>query len=240
MKVGIISDVHGNFHALKAVEKKLSELNVEDVWCLGDVVGYGAFPNECLEWVRENCSVVLLGNHELVLLGFADESSMNDYARRAIEWTRERITEENFRFLNKLGVQFFTNCCHLVHDTPVSPGSMEYILDKRSAFRALLSQKRKVCFFGHTHVPATYRLLSSTVDRLSVESFKVGSERYLINPGSVGQPRDGDWRASFGVYETEEERFQLFRVEYPVKLAAREILRAKLPEFLAARLLLGR
>lgn len=240
MKVGIVSDIHGNFHALREVDKKLSELKVNEVWCLGDVVGYGAFPNECVEWVRENCSVAVLGNHELVLLGYADIDVMNDYARQAIEWTKEVINEENLEFLRSLGVQHLTECCQLVHDSPVSPGSMEYILSKRDAFRALLSQEREICFFGHTHIPKIYRLVSSSVDEISVDRFKVGSERCLINPGSVGQPRDGDWRASFGVYETEEKVFQIFRVEYPVKLAAREILRAGLPEFLAARLLVGR
>lgn len=239
MKVGLISDVHGNIHALRAVEKRLNELNVEEVWCLGDTVGYGAFPNQCVEWVRSNCSVVLLGNHELALLGFVDLFLLNDYARRAIEWTKGVIKEEHLEFLRNLGVQSFTECCQLVHDTPESPGSMEYILTKEDAYRALLSQKRDICFFGHTHIPAAYRLLSSTVDKLSIYSLSFNAGRYLVNPGSVGQPRDNDPRASFGIFDTELMRFSLYRVEYDVRAAAREILRAGLPDYLAARLILG-
>lgn len=239
MKVAVISDIHGNIHALKAVEKRMDELGVEEVWCLGDTVGYGAFPNECVSWVRENCSIALLGNHELALLGFVDVYLLNDYARAAIDWTKGVITDENLGFLRELGVQQLTSCCQLVHDTPKSPGSMEYILGKEEAYGALLSQQRDICFFGHTHIPAAYRLLSSTVDRLSVYSLSVSAGRYLINPGSVGQPRDNDPRASFGVFDTEVRRFSIYRVEYDTKSAAREILRAGLPQFLAARLILG-
>ncbi len=239
MKIGVISDVHGNIHALWAVEKKLAELNVDEVWCLGDTVGYGAFPNQCVEWVRKNCSVVLLGNHELALLGYVDVFLLNDYARAAIEWTKGVITEENLGFLKTLGVQYLTVCCQLVHDTPESPGSMVYLLDRESIYKALLSQQRRICFFGHTHIPAAYRLLSSTVDRLDVRSLNFGAGRYLVNPGSVGQPRDRDSRASFGVFDSEGEGFTLCRVEYNTRAAAREILRAGLPDYLAARLILG-
>ena len=239
MKIGVISDVHGNIHALWAVEKKLTELNVDEVWCLGDTVGYGAFPNQCVEWVRKNCSVVLLGNHELALLGYVDASLLNDYARVAIEWTKGVITEENIGFLKTLGVQYLTFCCQLVHDTPESPGSMVYLLDRESIYKALLSQQNRICFFGHTHIPAAYRLLSSTVDRLDMRSLSLGAGRYLVNPGSVGQPRDRDPRASLGVFDSEKEEFTLYRVEYNTRVAAREILRAGLPEYLAARLILG-
>ncbi|RUM90572.1 MAG: metallophosphoesterase [Thermovibrio sp.] len=239
MKVGIVSDIHGNIHALMSVETKLSELNVDEVWCLGDMVGYGAFPNECLNWVRENCSRVLLGNHELALLGFVDLELLNTYAQTVIKWSLERISEENLEFLKNLNIQELLGCCQLVHDTPVSPGSMDYILTKNEAFKALLSQKREICFFGHTHIPKAYRLLSSLIDEISTREVNITGGRYLLNPGSVGQPRDRDPRASFGIYDTEREKFSVFRVEYPVKTAAREILRAGLPEFLAARLIVG-
>ena len=116
---------------------------------------------------------------------------------------------------------------------------MEYILTKREAYRALLVQQRNICFFGHTHIPTAYRLLSSTVDKMSVYSLSIDAGRYLINPGSVGQPRDNDPRAAFGIFDTELMRFSLYRVEYDTKAAAREILRAGLPDYLAARLILG-
>ncbi|RUM87351.1 MAG: metallophosphoesterase [Thermovibrio sp.] len=237
MRVGIVSDIHGNIHALKAVEKELLRLKVDEVWCLGDIVGYGAFPNECLEWVRKNCSVAILGNHELAVMGFVDLELLNDYAKRALEWTRSVMDDNYFEFLKDLAIQKELECCQLVHDTPAAPGSMEYILTKSDAFRALLRQSRNLCLFGHTHIPKAYRLVSSSVDELSPLEVSLDSGRYLLNPGSVGQPRDGDPRASFGIFD--EGKFRVFRVEYPVKLAAREILKVGLPEFLAARLIVG-
>ncbi len=239
MRVGIISDIHANIHALKEVDRKLKEEGVDEVWCLGDTVGYGAFPNECLDWVRENCSIVLLGNHELVVLGYYDESLLNEYAAASLIWTKERLRAENVEYLKKLSVQHLTDCCQLVHDTPESPGSMKYILSKNDAYYALLKQLRSLCFFGHTHIPAAYRLWGPEVDKVSANPLYVRAGRYLINPGSVGQPRDKDPRASFGIVDLESKSFKLYRVEYNFKAAAREILRAGLPEFLAARLVLG-
>jgi len=239
LRVGILSDIHGNFHALREVEKKLREKGVDQIWCLGDIVGYGAFPNECVEWVRENCSVALLGNHELGVLGYYDLNLLNDYAAISLTWSRERLKPENLDYLRTLSIQHLTNCCQLVHDTPENPGSMKYILTKEDAYYGLLKQVRDICFFGHTHVPAAYRLWGPEVDRVSITPIYFKAGRYLINPGSVGQPRDRDPRASFGIADFEEKSFNLYRVEYDSKAAAKEILRAGLPEFLAARLILG-
>ncbi len=237
MKVGIVSDIHGNFHALKAVERELDKKGVEEVWCLGDTVGYGAFPEECLKWVKENCSTVILGNHELAVLGLVDISMLNEFAAKSITWTRRKLTKESVDYLSELNVQEINKCCHLVHDTPSSPGSMEYILSKEQAYRALLKQKKEIALFGHTHIPAVYRLFGSGVDRLSPKTVRLSGGRYLLNPGSVGQPRDRNPWASFAVLDGEV--FTVYRVEYDVKAAAREILRAGLPKFLAARLVVG-
>ncbi|WP_457678946.1 metallophosphoesterase family protein [Thermovibrio sp.] len=239
MKVGILSDIHGNFHALKEVEKKLNELKVNEVWCLGDVVGYGAFPKECVRWVKENCSLAVLGNHEFAILGYCDLELLNDYAVNSLTWSREMLGEEEVSFLKSLPVQAFKEGFQLVHDTPRAPGSMEYVLSKEDAYGVLLSQKRPVCFFGHTHIPKGYRLWSAEVDEVSLNPLYFRAGRYLVNPGSVGQPRDRDPRASFGVVDLKESSFTLYRVEYDFKAAARAILKAGLPEFLAARLLLG-
>jgi len=237
--VGIVSDIHGNFHALKEVDRFLRERKVDEVWCLGDIVGYGAFPNECVEWVRENCTVALLGNHELGVLGFYDLNLIADYAAMAIVWTREVLKEDNLEYLKRLPIQHVNRFCQLVHDTPENPGSMEYILSERDAYGALLNQKRNICFFGHTHVPAGYRLWASEVDRVSLKPLYLWGGKYLLNPGSVGQPRDRDPRASVGIFDYKEGTFSVHRIEYDTKAAAREILRAGLPEFLAARLMTG-
>jgi len=238
-RIGIISDIHGNLHALKSVEKKLREKGVDEVWCLGDTVGYGAFPNECLEWVRKNCTVILLGNHELGVLGLYDLNLIADYAAVAIVWTREVLKEDNLEYLKMLPIQHVNRFCQLVHDTPRNPGSMDYILNEEDAYRALLAQKRPICFFGHTHLPAGYRLSGPEVDRVSLNPLYFRGGRYLLNPGSVGQPRDRDPRAAFGILDLNESTFTLYRVEYDWTAAAREILRAGLPEFLASRLITG-
>lgn len=237
MKVGIIADIHGNLHALEAVEKALEKENVEEVWCLGDVVGYGAFPNECLEWVKGNAKRFVLGNHELAVLGFVDLSLLNDYAREAIAWTKKVLREDFRQFLLEAKIQDFTEKVQLVHDTPQSPGSMEYILNKSQAYRALINQQRDVCFFAHTHIPAAYSLAAGEVVEIDVSSSFTVDGRMLINPGSVGQPRNSNPRASAIIYEGDLVRY--LKVEYDTKAAAKSILKAGLPEFLAARLILG-
>jgi diadenosine tetraphosphatase ApaH/serine/threonine PP2A family protein phosphatase len=239
LKVGIVSDVHGNFHALKAVEEKMDRLGVEKVWFLGDAVGYGAFPNECVRWLRSNADLAVLGNHELAVLGFVDLNLLNDLAAKALAWCKEVLTDENLEYLGSLPIQQEAGRFQLVHDTPAAPGSMEYILTKEQAYKALLAQRKECCFFGHTHLPAAYRLLGASVDSISPPTVIFQGGRYLINPGSVGQPRDRDPRASFGVLNPQEGTFSFYRVEYPVKEAAKAILDRGLPQFLAARLILG-
>ncbi len=237
MRVGIIADIHSNLHALKAVEEKLEQEKVDEVWCLGDIVGYGAFPNECLEWIFKNCSKVVLGNHELTILGFIPLESLNDFAAESLKWTRERVER---RFLEKLlatEIQTVINSVQLVHDTPESPGSMVYILNEAQAYKALISQSREVCFFGHTHLPAIYTLKGGNCISIRTKRVNVAKGRFLINPGSVGQPRDGNPKASLIIYENGNVEFH--RVEYEVKEAAKAILKAGLPKFLAARLLMG-
>ncbi|TCK05356.1 metallophosphoesterase family protein [Phorcysia thermohydrogeniphila] len=237
MKVGIISDIHSNYHALEAVAKELQKEKVDEIWCLGDVIGYGAFPNECLEWVLENCSQFILGNHELALLSFVDITALNDYAARAILWTKEMVKPSLLNKLMEKGVQAFTQSYQLVHDTPVAPGSMEYILTAEDAYSALIRQVRPVCFFGHTHIPVAYELKGASAAKLSASEITLSSGRYLINPGSVGQPRDRNPDASFIIVSDGKVYFR--RKSYDVKSAAKAILKEGLPEFLAARLLAG-
>ena len=237
MKVGIISDIHGNYHALEAVAKELQEEGVEEIWCLGDVVGYGAFPNECLQWVLENCTHFVLGNHELALLGLVDVTVLNKYAAEAILWTKKVVKPSLLNRLMEKGVQILTENYQLVHDTPKAPGSMEYILTVEDAYSALLKQVRPVCFFGHTHIPVAYELKGASPVRLATDEITLKSGRYLINPGSVGQPRDKNPYASFIILSDGKVYFR--RKSYDIKSAAKAILKEGLPEFLAARLLAG-
>ena len=237
MKIGIISDIHGNLHALQAVAEELEREKVDEIWCLGDVIGYGAFPNECLQWAMENCKYLILGNHELALLNLIDLSMLNDYAARAIIWTKEVIKTEFLDFLITKGVQVLTSQFQLVHDTPESPGSKKYILTPEDAYYSLIRQVKPVCFFGHTHIPVAYKLESASPNRIRASVIKLEKGRYLINPGSVGQPKDKNPDAAFIILDEKTVYFR--KIKYDFKSAAKAILKAGLPEFLAARLLLG-
>ena len=237
MKIAIISDIHSNLEALTAVSRDIEIECVDQIWCLGDIVGYGANPNECISWVRENVSRSVLGNHELGVLNMVDLELFNSYARTSILWTRSILTDESLDTLSNLPIQAFQNSSQLVHDTPESPGSMLYITDRELAYRALLSQKRRLCFFGHTHVPAIYRLTSAGAEMIGGRTAIISGSRHLINPGSVGQPRDRNPDASYLIFDG--ERVTLKRVPYDRKSAAKAIIDAGLPEFLAARLLVG-
>ncbi len=237
MKVAVISDIHSNLHALLEVARDIEKENVEQVWCLGDVIGYGAFPNECVQWVRDNVSLCVSGNHELFILTFPDLSFLSKTVKESLEWTRQTLTEENLSYLSTLPPQILKEEVQLVHDTPEAPGSVQYIETEDDAYRALLKQKGDICFFGHTHVPVAFCFDIPHVKTLRLWTFKLRSLKYLINPGSVGQPRNKDPRASYIILEDRTVRFK--KVEYPVKKAARAILDVGLPEFFAARLLLG-
>ncbi|MEO2069049.1 MAG: metallophosphoesterase family protein [Desulfurobacteriaceae bacterium] len=237
MKVGIIADVHANIHALLEVVKELEKEEVDEVWCLGDVVGYGAFPNECLNWIRENCKHLVLGNHELALLNLVDLEVLNKYAAASLKWTKNVITDENLEFLMGRGIQVVTSDFHLVHDSPAFPGSMEYITNLKSAYYSLIRQAKPVCFFAHTHKPIVYKLEGGIPEVVRSPVVSIDKGRFLINPGSVGQPRDGRPDASFLILEDGTVYFR--RVKYDIRSAAKSILKAGLPEYLAARLLLG-
>jgi predicted phosphodiesterase len=237
MKIAIISDIHSNLDALKAVSRDIEIECVDQIWCLGDIVGYGAYPNECIKWVEENASKTVLGNHELGVLSMADLDQFNPYARETIVWTKKTLSDESVDFLSSLSLQAFTDNCQLVHDTPDNPGSMVYITDERLAYKALISQKRRICFFGHTHIPATFKLTSAGAETIKNRTLLALSGRYLINPGSVGQPRDRNPDASYIIFDGERVSFK--RVPYDTKKAAKSIIEAGLPEFLAARLLVG-
>ncbi len=237
-RIAIISDIHSNIHALNAVSDDMKSEGISEVWCLGDIVGYGVFPNECLEWIERNVSRLVLGNHELALLGLMETSMLNNYAQIAISWTRKHLKEKHIEFLMSKGLVNMVDSCELVHDTPENPGSTKYILTLNDARDALMVQERRLCFFGHTHIPVVYRLIGREVERIQARSVNLFNGRYLANPGSVGQPRDGNPKASYAIFEGGNIRFK--RIRYDVKSAAKAILKEGLPKFLAARLLVGK
>ncbi|MCX7667487.1 MAG: metallophosphoesterase family protein [Atribacterota bacterium] len=240
MKIAILSDIHGNFDAL---EKVSLCIEAEKIMVLGDTVGYGAQPEECVQWVITKKAQMVMGNHEACLLGVLPLSWFNPQAREAVLWTRERLSTFSLSFLQSLPLTCFQGSVFWVHGSLREPVE-EYVT---SAFlaRTLFEQfSFWVCFFGHTHVAEGYVYQNGRVEWISfVEGGEIilsPEKRYLINCGSVGQPRDGNPAASFGIYDLEKQRVEIWRLEYNVGKAVQRILQAGLPEGLAYRLWEGR
>ena len=229
----VISDIHGNLEALRAVVARGEELGVDEWICLGDIVGYGANPNECLELTRNLCRVILLGNHDEAAMGGGDLSYFNPWAAEAILWTRRALDPSWKMFLRALPLHHETEFATFVHSTPIMPERWDYILDAEDALANADGFYTPFCFVGHSHRPGIYELPPLH-----------GSDqpRWMVNVGSVGQPRDGDPRACMVLIRDEDagrEGIELVRVEYDIETARRKILLAGLPEILAERLRVG-
>jgi len=246
MKYGIICDIHSNLEALNVVLDYLKRVEKIDRFiCAGDIIGYGARPNECTEIIRKlkNCYTVA-GNHDWGAIGLEDTSFFNRVALEAIEWTGRHLTEDNRNYLGSLATEIEENNFMLVHGSPRDPIN-EYIFEE-SAFLANLPRiKKNICFVGHTHVPLCFFASSSQeIGGISLDDGTVleikPSYKYLINCGSVGQPRDDDPRASCGTYDEETNTIKIKRMKYDIAKTQGEILSAGLPTALALRLVYGR
>lgn len=245
MRALVISDVHGNLHALDAVLEAEGD-RYDELWCLGDIVGYGARPNECVDRVRELATIVLAGNHDLAVLGKVNVERFGGDAGRAARWTREVLGPEQEAWLGTLEPQRALERVALAHASPRDP-IWEYVIDGPGAAIALANAPdAKVVLVGHTHVPMSAR---SVGDRVTGGHAPAGREehlaedvRLLANPGSVGQPRDGDSRASYLVLDIDEGepvRVEFRRVAYDAAATAKEIVDAGLPPQFGDRLLFG-
>ena len=238
--IAIISDIHGNLEALEAVLEDARREGATGIICLGDVVGYGADPNACLERVTEVARATVLGNHDEAAYDISTAENFNDVAKTAIQWTKEQLSSDNLEVLRDLGYDHVEGEARFVHASPHDPYAWHYILTEQEAWDAFEAFPEKLCFVGHSHVPLRVLLKAG---RLVVEDAEVlelaDDDRALINVGSVGQPRDGDWRASYALFDPATNRVVARRVEYDRPTAARKILEAGLPEILARRLSVG-
>jgi diadenosine tetraphosphatase ApaH/serine/threonine PP2A family protein phosphatase len=240
MRVAVISDVHANRHALDAVLAAVDSAGVDAIWCLGDTVGYGPQPNECCELVRSRADVCLVGNHDLVALGELSVGDFNDEAAAAAVWTNEHLADENASFLRGLEPSARVDGAELYHASARDP-VWEYVLTEEAARATLELTEAPLVFVGHSHVALA---LTAEAERVAGGVAAGGSEvqlegRWLLNPGSVGQPRDGDARAAWLLVDL-ERRFATFeRVPYPIAETQAEMRAAGLPALLAARLAHG-
>jgi diadenosine tetraphosphatase ApaH/serine/threonine PP2A family protein phosphatase len=240
MITALISDIHGNLEALEAVLAELGRRRPDRVFCLGDVVGYGASPNECLNHVRERCSLVLLGNHDAAASGGPEAARFNIYARVAAEWTSKTLTRDNREYLQRLPLTSSQGSTFLVHASPACPRDWEYLLDRFDAEPQFHYFEEPVCFIGHTHQPAIYMADPSGCKSLPLSTSALDpTRRYIVNVGSVGQPRDHDPRACFLLHDESAGTIEYIRIAYDVEAAQAKIRAAQLPEVLAARLATG-
>lgn len=251
MRVLVLSDIHSNLEAFDAVLAAAPAYDV--VVNLGDIVGYGASPNEVIDRSRALGKYFVRGNHDKASAGLMDLKDFNPVAGLAAVWTREQLTPENLEWLKNLpqGPVYVDGLSDVqfVHGSPIDED--EYLVSLRDAVEPLLTSSSSLTFFGHSHLQGTFLGNGSNADAYRPEYRTVGQTeasefplkrglRYLINPGSVGQPRDGDWRAAFAVYDSETGVISFWRTPYNLKQAQERILAANLPQRLATRLAAGR
>jgi predicted phosphodiesterase len=241
MKILILSDIHANITALNSVLEDASDF--DETWCLGDIVGYGPDPNECIERIQAlpNLSCII-GNHDAAALGTISVESFNMEAKLSILWLKSQLTPSNRAFLGSLQTQKKINDVLLVHGSPRSP-IWEYMLDRYIANENFDCFDLNLCFVGHTHMPAVFEKLNSN-GNVSVnilkpdETFQI-TTKSILNPGSVGQPRDHDRRSSYVFFDTENNTWQLKRIEYDYQSVQKRIRNAGLPIHHALRLAYG-
>jgi predicted phosphodiesterase len=242
MKVAVISDIHGNRHAFEATLEAVAASEAAELWCLGDLVGYGADPDACVALAREHVAVCLAGNHDLAVTGEIPLDEFSRGASLAVEWTQEVIAPENLAFLKGLSPQGQEGTVGLYHASPRDP-VWEYVLSALLAELCLDAQRHRVCLIGHSHVALSF--VRRAVELTSGEPQREGAEldvaagEWLINPGSVGQPRDGDPRASWLLLDLDGLTASFRRTGYDVAGAAAAIRAAHLPDSLAERLEYG-
>jgi diadenosine tetraphosphatase ApaH/serine/threonine PP2A family protein phosphatase len=241
MRVAVVSDIHSNLHALEAVLEAVDAESLDELWCLGDLVGYGPRPNECCALIAERADVCLAGNHDLAISGTLDLEEFHGDAAQAARWNRDALTPESEGILAGLEPQGSAHGVALYHGSARDP-VWEYVLSDDVALATLEIADSPLVLVGHSHV--ALRVVSSGEELdggLAPAGFELelGGLRAVLNPGSVGQPRDGDPRAAWLLLDLETQRAEFRRVEYDIAATQQEMRDAGLPEFLAARLALG-
>jgi predicted phosphodiesterase len=240
MRLAIFSDIHSNLEALEAVLADARARECTQFVCLGDVVGYNANPHECVELVREMDCPLVKGNHDEQASLVESSRDFNEMAEQAIEWTRKNLTEDDKAWLRGLRLQRQVRDFTIVHATLDTPEQWGYVFNNLDAAASFTYQHTTVCFFGHTHVPMAF-IRDEGVKRVRIEQLRIEpTKKYFINTGSVGQPRDADWRAAYCIYHIEKNVVEQRRLKYDLAAAQKKIIEAGLPRLLAERLAIGR
>ncbi|MHC4831135.1 MAG: metallophosphoesterase family protein [Planctomycetota bacterium] len=240
MKTAIISDIHGNYDALQAVLSDIDDQAVDRIVCLGDVVGYGAEPRECVQALLDRDVLTVAGNHDYAAIGKTNINYFNAYAKEATLWTRKICTDKEKDFLLSLSLVEHLDDFTMVHGTLYAPELFDYILTTYDAYLSLQLLEKPVCFLGHSHVPINFVWDSMISFNYDQEIQLKENTKVLVNVGSVGQPRDDNPNACYAMFDQDNKHIQIRRVEYDIELAAKKIADAGLPAALGERLKVGR
>jgi diadenosine tetraphosphatase ApaH/serine/threonine PP2A family protein phosphatase len=244
MRYAVLADIHSNLAAFEAVLQDIKKRgDVEEIWCLGDIVGYGPHPRECIELLRQHRHVCIAGNHDWATIGKADISYFNPDAATACLWTAERLAAADIEYLQRLPLSVHRDDFTLVHGSPREP-IWEYILSINTARINFGKFETRFCLIGHSHIPLVFehdeRGGEYFISELPPELPLKEGKRLIINPGGVGQPRDGDPRASYVIYDSQRGVLYHYRVDYDISLTQQKMMEEKLPPRLATRLSYGR
>ena len=242
MLYGICSDIHSNAVAFEAVLASMKDNGVERRVCLGDLVGYGADPDECVRLARENMDICIIGNHDSVAIKHESSAGFNPYAKQAIEWTQNHLSDDSISYLRTLPYICEENDICFVHASPLSPADWVYVTELEDALDAFEHFKGRYCFVGHTHSPVIVASRPNAIPKILDEyEYRIeDTERLLVNVGSVGQPRDRDPRSCWCLLDTETMCVRLIRVDYDVFETQERMKKAGMPSFLIDRLSVGR
>ncbi len=241
MRVAMISDIHGNLDALEAVLSDVTAVGCDEIRCLGDIVGYGADPELCVRRVRDVAIANLLGNHDAVAVGVHSDEAFNELAREAIQWTRAALSPASTAYLRQSPMYQVVDDLFFTHASPLDTGGgWPYVFPGQDVSDIFAGTEARVMFIGHTHVPGVANDQFATLSHLLEGKLELDPERrYLINVGSVGQPRDRDPRAAWGLLDVGAGTYEQRRVEYDIPAAQRKIRDGGLPDLLAERLSRG-
>lgn len=242
MRYGFFSDVHANLEALKVVVEDFKKEKLDKILFLGDAVGYGPDPNECSSIIEDVSEVGLMGNHDYAALGLIETNLFNPYAQKSMEWTKSILNEKSLKILSGFSMDHRFDQLYLVHSTPKEPQEWNYIFDLDDAEENFDFFNKQVCLIGHSHHPAIIKKYKDKHCFLHEEpSIQVGDGyRYIVNIGSVGQPRDGSNKACYLIYDAKEKRAVLKRLPYDYRKTQAKMQKKGLPQFLIDRLALGR
>lgn len=233
--------MHGNFEAYEAVLDALNKEGAVKNFCVGDIVGYGADPAACIEATIKSGAVAVCGNHDWAAVGLTSLEHFNHYAKEAAIWTASNLREKDREYLKSLKLTYVDDDITLVHGALMHPELFEYVIDPRTAHRMMSLMETKIAFIGHSHVPGIFRSEKDKVEYTQAPEVLIeDGKKYLVNVGSVGQPRDGDKRASYCIWDKDKRLLRIKRAEYDIETAQKKILDAGLPEILSERLSEGR